>query len=60
MSELSETPKSFMNGYLSSENGPLNAHSDFYLGEYDGGGVKNMTIALLSYQHEGFGENVIF
>ena len=28
MSEISETPKGFMNGYLSSENGPLNVHSN--------------------------------
>ena len=32
MSEISETPKGFMNGYLSSENGPLNYHSNLYIG----------------------------
>ena len=32
MLEFSETPKSFMNRYLSSENGPLRVHSNFYFG----------------------------
>ena len=42
MSGLSEIPKMYLNGYLSSENGPLNYHAISTL--EDGGGQKRVRL----------------